>query len=184
MARLTGSQILLQMRAGRIVIDPFDPANITETGVDLRLGNRVAKYKAGVLDCKDPKTFEVDERELPESGFALIPGEFYLMHTLESVLALDHDPVVNGKSSVARCSIEVHRTAGFGEPGFDGQYTLEVTTMLPVVVYPGMLFCQIRFDTLEGMVSDYRTRGNYTGKDSKGPVPSKIWRQFIEKKNG
>ena len=180
MARLTGSEILRRMKLGTIKIDPFVPENVTETGVDLRLGTRYAKYKAGVLDCRKPETFEIEELDIPLLGLALLPGEFYLMHTLERVCAMDTDPVVNGKSSVARCSIEVHRTAGFGEPGFDGQYTLEVTTMIPVVVYAGMLFAQVRFDTLEGEVSNYQKRGNYTGIDAQGPVASRIWRQFRE----
>jgi dCTP deaminase len=181
MARLTGEAILEQIDFGNIVIDPFVREHITETGIDLRLGPLFSQYHPGmVLDPKKPDTFEVIEQLIPANGLQLKPGQFYLMHTLETVLARKFDPIVNGKSSVGRCSVQVHMTAGFGEPGFDGQYTLEVTTQIPMIVYPGMLFCQIRFDTLEGKVSDYKKRGSYTGKNAKGPVPSRIWTQYAK----
>jgi dCTP deaminase len=182
MARLTGAAIREQIDLGNIVIDPFVHENVTETGVDLRLGTQVAQYTPDVvLDPKKPGTFEGWVATMSEEhGFRIEPGKFYLMHTMERVMAKNFDPIVNGKSSVGRCSVQVHMTAGFGEPGFDGQYTLEVTTQIPMIVYPGMLFCQIRFDTLEGKVSDYKKRGNYTGVNASGPVFSKIWKQYVK----
>lgn len=131
-------------------------------------------------NCLDAKidneilTYEMDER-----GLLLKPGIGYLMHTAERVATRDYVPVLDGKSSIGRLFIVVHVTAGYGDPGFDGQYTLEVTVTHPVVVYPGMRFCQIRFHTIVGTVTDYtKHKSNYTGVLAEGPVPSRAFRMF------
>lgn len=134
---------------------------VAEPGVnclDAKADNRVLRY-------------EMDER-----GFLLKPGIGYLMHTAERVWTENFEPILDGKSSIGRLFIKVHETAGFGDPGFDGQYTLEVTTEHPVIVYPGMRFCQIRFHTLMGEIVPYH--GNYTGDLACGPVASRAFRMF------
>lgn len=94
-------------------------------------------------------------------------------------------PVLDGKSSIGRLGVQVHVTAGYGDPGFDGQYTLEVTSVYPVRVYPGMRFCQMRFHTRDlgdqtVLKGPLLYAGSYEGETSRGPVPSMIWRQFEE----
>jgi len=118
-----------------------------------------------------------------EAGWLLKPGIGYLMHTVERVTTDRYIPVLDGKSSIGRLFVTAHVTAGYGDPGFDGQYTLEVVSTHPVVVYPGMRFCQMRFHTAVGEVLNYKHRGHYTGQASMGPVPSMSWRQF-EEQNG
>lgn len=133
--------------------------------------------RPGELDSK--KAQEVWEFDInPDHGWLLKPGIGYLMHTAERVLTDKFVPVLDGKSSIGRLFIAVHVTAGYGDTGFDGQYTLEVVSTHPVIVYPGMRFCQIRFHTAVGEIVDYKKRGNYTGKASMGPVPSRAWAQF------
>jgi dCTP deaminase len=73
----------------------------------------------------------------------------------------------------------VHATAGYGDPGFDGQYTLEVTVMHPLRVYSGMRVAQMRFHTVVGEVDLYR--GSYAGDLARGPVASTAYRQFLPK---
>jgi dCTP deaminase len=127
------------------------------------------------MDSKAPQ--KVLEFEMhPDRGFVLLKGIGYLMHTAERVRTGHYVPVLDGKSSIGRLFIAVHVTAGYGDTGFDGQYTLEVTAQHPVVVYPGMRFCQIRFHTTVGDVQPYH--GNYTGEASMGPVPSRAYNQF------
>lgn len=108
--------------------------------------------------------------------FLLKPNIGYLMHTAERVWTDSFVPVIDGKSSVGRLFAATHITAGYGEANFTGQYTLEVVVTHPVVVYPGMRFCQIRFHTIVGKKDQYA--GNYTGKDALGPVASKAWKQI------
>lgn len=185
---LTGPEIEHQHECGNIIIDPFNKDQINPASYDLALGNKVAVYKAWVhvphlaayrnthiVDSKQAQEvyeFEID----PERGWLLKPGIGYLMHTAERVRTDKYVPVLDGKSSIGRLFIAVHVTAGYGDTGFDGQYTLEVVATHPVVVYPGMRFCQIRFHTVVGAVLPYS--GNYTGDASMGPVPSRAYNQF------
>ena len=176
---LSGKEIKSQIKNGDIEISPFDPELVNPASVDLRLGEMVRMYEdvgSGnpVLDCRTESMTRLFE--MNPSGLVLQPGELYLMHTYERVFTNRFVPVLDGKSSIGRLGICVHLTAGYGDPGFNGQYTLEVTTVYPVRVYPRMRFCQMRFHTIEGEVQQYT--GNYTGGAAMGPVASRCWKQF------
>lgn len=122
--------------------------------------------------------------EMAPTGWLLKPGIGYLMHTAERISTNDFVPVLDGKSSLGRLFMTAHVTAGYGDPGFDGQYTLEVVVTQPVIVYPGMRFCQIRFHTLVGKRLNYGGMGHYTGALAEGPIPSMSWKQFEEQNRG
>mgnify|MGYP001343368552 FL=1 len=195
---LTGPEIEKQVKAKKIKITPFHKKQVNPASYDLRLGRQVAVYNEAVwtndnspgatvgdgrhfrswnggLDAKKEHTlssFEMDRKV----GWLLLPGILYLMHTEEVIWTASYVPIIDGKSSIGRLGICVHLTAGFGDPGFNGQYTLEVTTVHPVRVYPGMRFCQIRFHLMEGKVKLYE--GNYKGLAARGPVASRSWKQF------
>lgn len=190
---LTGQAIEREVVLGSIEIEPFDTRCINPVSVDLHLGENVAVYgglvyaQAGrvmpldyseseILDAR--KDNSVTRFKIPEEGEVLTPGVLYLMHTLERVHTKHFVPVLDGKSSIGRLGIKVHETAGYGDPGFDGQYTLEVTCVHPVRVYAGMRFCQMRFHTMVGEVKLYGHRSNYTGVLAQGPVPSRSFKQF------
>ena len=113
-----------------------------------------------------------------DTGFILMPGVGYLMHTHEKIHTDKYVPILDGKSSIGRLFCFVHVTAGYGDPGFDGQYTLEVAVLQPLIVYPGMRFCQIRFHTLVGDVDSYQKNGSYKGELAEGPIPSRSWKMF------
>lgn len=194
---LSGNEIRREVEAESILIDPFDKKAINPASIDLTLGGKVAVYKDWVLFPDVPPTAdwrghpllpredyvldvkkqpEVFKFEIPEVGLVLWPGVLYLMHTEERVSTDHYVPVLDGKSSIGRLGIMIHLTAGYGDPGFDGQYTLEVTTVHPVRVYAGMRFCQMRFHTIRGAVTSYQRVGShYRGKRAEGPVASKIW---------
>jgi dCTP deaminase len=149
----------------------------TKTSVSRRRGDNIQRDLSRVLDAR--KKLNVWEFEIdPAKGWLLKPGIGYLMHTVERIWTMDYVPVLDGKSSIGRLFLTVHVTAGYGDTGFDGQYTLEVVAQYPTIVYPGMRFGQMRFHTLKGEVTDYKQRGNYTGEASLGPVPSMAYRQF------
>lgn len=192
---LTGPEILKQVKLGSIEIDPFDTTRINPASYDLALGDSVSVYAAvtsyvyyskdlsgrglvpkitGVLDSKAQQ--EIRTFKIGSNGWVLKPGIGYLMHTKERVKSTLFNPVLDGKSSIGRLFIKVHETAGYGDIGFDGQYTLEVTAVHPVIVYAGMRICQIRFHTVKGDIQPYH--GNYTGSDAQGAIGSKSWKQF------
>lgn len=179
---LTGPEIHKRVREGSIEIEPFREAQLNPASYDLRLGQRVAVYADDYdhndlqpWDCKQ----ELETLEVYVGGaFNLWPGTLYLMHTEEVICAHDCVSVIDGKSSLGRLGISCHQTAGYGDPGFRGQYTFEVTVVHPVIVYAGMRFCQIRFHEVVGEIQKYD--GNYQGETSMGPVASRSWRQFEE----
>lgn len=196
MAILSGLEVQKQISEGRISIDPYKPEHVNPVSVDLTLGTEVKVYKplwwedsnVGVqvyspysitLDVKKENT--TTAHMMTSAGLLLQPNVLYLMHTAERVCTDHYVPVLDGKSSLGRLGIAAHVTAGFGDPGFDGQYTLEVTTVHRVRIYPGMRFCQIRFHEIQGEVSLYQNKGHYTGEAAQGAVASKINEQFNER---
>jgi len=188
---LTGPEIKEQINLGNIEIDPYVPEHVNPASIDLTLGEEVLQYIVrGVVRCfgehkvYDPGSYldskiENDyARTFLSDGLILEPGNLYLMHTVERVRATRFVPIIDGKSSLGRLGVSIHQTAGYGDPGFDGQYTMEVTCVLPVRLYAGMRIAQIRFHAVQGVVEDYKRRGNYVGERATGPVPSQSWRQF------
>ena len=102
----------------------------------------------------DPKKDnETKEIEIPEEGFVLIPGILYLGSTMEYTETYGFVPNIDGRSTTGRLGIEIHRTAGFGDNGFKGKWTLEITVTHPVIVYPGMEIGQLYYETIEGDIS-------------------------------
>lgn len=125
------------------------------------------------LNTKEParlRKWEID----PEIGWVILPGVGYLMHTVERIHTDVYVPVLDGKSSIGRLFVQVHVTAGFGDPGFNGQYTLEVTSKFPVRLFPGMRVCQMRFHHLDGDAVSYQKLGHYIGDKAVGPVASEV----------
>lgn len=186
MAILGGLAIKAAIEAGKIRIDPWDPDLLNPVSVDLRLGRMVRVYMSGIspanaIDCRKKETVGYAGKEMTDGGFLLQPGQLYLMHTVERIWTESFVPVIDGKSSIGRLGIHVHVTAGYGDPGFDGQYTLEVVAHQYVVVYPGMRFAQMRFHEISGAHESYRGTGTYRGELAEGPIPSQVWRQFEEK---
>ena len=182
---LTGPEIRRQVELGNIEIDPFVPEHLNPASVDLTLGNDVATYSplsvlgasgtfVEFLDSK--REYFLEHHHIPDPGFLIRPGQLYLMHTVERVCSKKFVPVLDGKSSLGRLGVSVHVTAGFGDPGFDGQWTLEITCVLPVRLYAGMRVAQMRFHAVQGEIEQYA--GNYSGETARGPVASRSWRQF------
>jgi dCTP deaminase len=192
---LSDSAIQQAIETGDITIDPFNREQLNPASYDLTLGSEVKVYadwvegdwnppntqvlipNAKVLDIKNElKTITLNLT--PDDGMVLYPQIGYLMHTQERVCSLKYNPVLDGKSSIARLFIQVH-AAGYGDIGFDGNYTLEVTVVHPIRVYPGMRIAQMRFHTISGDVqTTYNKVGHYTGIFSKGAVASQAYKQF------
>ena len=196
---LTDQAIQAAIELGRIRITPWNPAQVNPCSYDLTLGEEVAVYEDWVentpYQAGDGQFFEakshhraiLDVKKEPitkkyiigKEGWVLRPGIGYLMHTAERIWTDSYVPIIDGKSSIGRLFIQIHATAGFGDVGYDGQYTLEVIVQHPVRVYAGMRIGQIRFHTLEGQVEKpYDVVGNYKNEAALGAVGSKAWRQF------
>jgi dCTP deaminase len=173
---------------GRLVVDPFEPANIQPSSIDLRIDRffRVFRnHTQRVIDVKEnqenlTELVEVTDEDDP---FILHPGEFVLASTLERVGVPD-DLVgrVDGKSSLGRLGLLTHATAGFIDPGFNGHITLELSNVatLPITIYSGMKVAQISFERMTTPADEpYGSKGRgskYQGQ--RGPTPSRYFENF------
>lgn len=117
---------------------------------------------------KDNETMDI---EIPENGYILIPGTLYLGETVEYTETYGFVPNIDGRSTTGRLGIEVHRTAGFGDNGFKGKWTLEITSTHPVIVYPNMEIGQLYYETIDGD-SSLMYNGKY--QNQKGVQSAKV----------
>ncbi len=174
---------------GRIVIDPYDEAMVQPSSIDLRCDSvfRVFEnHKYALIDPKAPQEdLTVTVAATESQPFILHPGEFVLGSTLEVVgLADDIVARLEGKSSLGRIGLLIHSTAGFIDPGFRGQVTLELSNVanLPIAIYPGMKIGQVSFYELSTPADHpYGSPGagsKYQGQS--GPTPSRIHHDFPE----
>ena len=134
---LTGSKVLEEIEKGNICISPFDKKQLNPNSYNVRLGSTLKVYTDNVLDFnKDNPSKTI---ESPVDGFVLQPGELYLGNIVERVSTDKYISAVDSRSSIGRLGILIHATAGFGDIGFDGNYTLEIFCVKPVRIYPDML---------------------------------------------
>ena len=113
----------------------------------------------------DPKKDnEVLDIEIPEEGYILLPGTLYLGTTEEYTETYGFIPNIDGRSTTGRLGIEIHRTAGFGDNGFKGKWTLEITVTHPVIVYPGMQIGQLYYEIIDGD-SSMKYNGKYQNQE-------------------
>lgn len=173
--------------AGRVVIDPFDPAMVQPSSVDLRCDHSFRVFENHRHPLIDPKAPQEDMTTLVEASeeepFILHPGEFVLGATLETVgLADDIVARLEGKSSLGRLGLLIHSTAGFIDPGFKGQVTLELSNVanLPIAIYPGMKIGQVSFYELTTPAENpYGSAGagsKYQGQQ--GPTASRVHQEY------
>jgi dCTP deaminase len=183
---LSDRTIREQIDAGRIVIDPFDPACVQPSSVDLHVDAEFRVFRNNRYPFIDVKQ-EQDLTELvevkPDEPFILHPGEFVLGSTLERV-SIPDDLVarLEGKSSLGRLGLLIHSTAGYVDPGWDGFLTLELSNVanLPITIYPGMKIGQISFFQLTTAAeTPYGSAGNKY-QNQQGPTASRIHEEFTK----
>ena len=118
----------------RIIINPYSEKDVQPASVDVHLSDTILIFKNSVapyIDLKDEipdLTEEVKKKK--DVPFILHPGEFALGSTLEK-LTLSNDIVsrIEGKSSLGRLGLLIHSTAGFIDPGWDGNLTLDLANV-------------------------------------------------------
>jgi dCTP deaminase len=151
---LTGREIRKQL-GGNIVIDPFDERNLNPNSYNLTLHHELMTYEEVVLDMR--KANRVRRVEIPEEGLILSPNQLYLGRTVERTETHNFVPMIEGRSSVGRLGLFVHVTAGFGDVGFCGYWTLEMFAVQPVRIYPGVPICQIFYHEVCGEIIEYQS---------------------------
>ena len=184
---LSDGDIRAEIQSGRIVIDPYTPEAVQPSSVDLHLDNRFRVFRSSRYPYIDVREEQPDLTELVEirgdEPFILHPGEFVLGSTLERV-ELPNDLVarLEGKSSLGRLGLLIHSTAGYVDPGWEGNLTLELSNVanLPITLYDGMKIGQISFQRLSSPVEvaygDSRLGSRYRGQ--RDPTASLYHRDF------
>ena len=171
MGILTGSAIKDAVREGRIEISDFDEKRLNPNSYNMRLGHNLMAF-TGPLDMR--KKFDgilIDLEKLGDNGYMLEPDVLYLGSTIERVSTQYYVPLLHGRSSFGRLGISVHISAGFGDIGFNGNWTLGISCVVPVRVYSGAEVCQCAFHTPYGNI-DMLYDGRY--QNSVGINPSKF----------
>lgn len=166
---------------GRLSLDPYDPQLLQPASIDVRIGHQFRVFNNHLYSHIDPY-YPGDLTTVvpipPGDHFVLHPGEFVLATTLETV-ALDATLAarIEGKSSLGRLGLLAHSTAGFIDPGFSGQITLELSNVarLPILLWPGMRIGQLCVFALsspaEHPYGSARLNSRYQGQT--GPTASR-----------
>jgi dCTP deaminase len=173
---LSDKHILDEIEKGTIKIEPYDRKCLGSNSYDVHLGPWLATYTEHILDAK--KHNQIESFEIPEDGFVLYPHIFYLGVTAEYTETHEHVPFLEGKSSTGRLGIDIHATAGKGDVGFCGNWTLEISVKQPVRIYKGMPIGQlIYFPVLGEILVKYNQKkdAKYSGQINK-PVESMMWK--------
>lgn len=171
---LSSEAIKKAMEKGEINIKPFNQEQLGPNSYDLRLHNELMVYDCHRLDMK--KELPTKRILIGDDGFELQPGTLYLARTHEWTATDCYAPMLEGRSSVGRLGLSVHITAGFGNLGSSGYWTLELSVVQPLTIYPGVKICQVYFLTIEGAKKLYIEQNKY--RDADDVQPSMLWKEL------
>lgn len=171
----------------RIIIEPYEESMVQPSSIDVHLGDEFLVFNntdVPFVDLKKPLEYTMTKVKVEENKpFILHPGEFVLGAT-DQRIALPNNIAarIEGKSSLGRIGLLIHSTAGFIDPGWDGQITLELSNVsrLPITLYPKMKIGQISFHMMSTEVDNpygsSKLGSKYQGQ--RGPQPSKYYQNF------
>ena len=169
---LSGEEIHNQL-GENIIIDPFDEENLNPNSFNLTLHDEIMVYEEVVLDMRQAN--RIRRLRIPEDGMVLSPNQLYLGRTSEYTETHNLVPMIEGRSSIGRLGLFVHVTAGFGDVGFKGYWTLEMFAVQPVRIYAGISICQIFYHEVSGEIVEYCSDKYQNAKDIQ---PSLLYKEL------
>ncbi len=172
---LSGKEII-KHQGKDLEITPFSLDQVNPNSYNLRLFNEMLVYDEPVLDMKKQNAYH--KIIIPEEGLVLTPGKLYLGRTVEHTRTDNFIPMLEGRSSVGRLGLCIHITAGFGDVGFNGFWTLELYCVQPIRIYAGVEICQIYYHTIDGDFDPYKS-GKYNNNEN--VQPSMLYKDFFKK---
>ena len=169
------SGLAIKNHIGReIIIDPFDERRLNPNSYNLSLHNELLTYTHDTLDMR--RDNPTQRLTIPPEGFTLMPGKLYLGRTAEYTRTEGYIPMLEGRSSIGRLGICIHVTAGFGDVGFAGYWTLELFCVQPVRIYAGVQIAQIYYHTISEPYEPY-SKGKY--QNNEGIQASMLYKEFL-----
>lgn len=156
-----------------IFIDPYNESQVNPNSYNLKLHNELLVYEDLVLDMK--KENKARSIIIPPEGLVLEANKLYLGRTIEYTKTDNYVPMLEGRSSIGRLGLFIHVTAGFGDVGFCGYWTLEMFCIQPIKIYAGIEICQIYYHCVEGEYEKYNS-GKY--QNNSGVQPSLLYKDF------
>ncbi len=156
-----------------IFIEPYDESKLNPNSYNLSLFDELVVYDEDVLDMK--KEHKTKTIKIPEEGLLLEPNKLYLGRTNEFTRTENYVPMLEGRSSIGRLGLYIHVTAGFGDVGFKGFWTLEIHCVEPIRIYPNVEICQIYYHKIDGDYVPYV--GSY--QENEGIQQSMLFKGFI-----
>ena len=173
---LSGKEIVKHL-GKEIIIEPFHPERVNPNSYNLSLYNELMVYDHQELDMAKPNP--ASTIYIPKSGYVLQPNKLYLGRTNEYTRTDGYIPMLEGRSSVGRLGVFIHVTAGFGDVGFAGYWTLEIFCVQPIRIYPNVEICQIYYHDIDGEYDTYQ-HGKY--QNNTCIQPSMLWKDFEKMK--
>ncbi|MBU8730491.1 dCTP deaminase [Cytobacillus oceanisediminis] len=156
-----------------IIITPFVKEQLNPNSYNLRLHNELLIYNEHTLDMK--KENKTSKIRIPEDGLILLPGKLYLGRTIEYTETKGYIPFIEGRSSVGRLGLSIHISSPYGNVGFKGYWTLEISCLQPIRIYPEINICQIYYQTIKGEFDSYSSFKYQNNKDIQS---SKLFKEF------
>lgn len=195
MSILLGTEIKEAIKNKEIFVSPYNEKNVSINSIDVTLSKNLTTYQkveiikdkngnnriqpVEDLDFIDMKAEnKVYEIEIPEDGLIIVPGILYLGSTVEKAGSAIFVPMYEGRSSMARLGIQSHISAGFGDLGFQSNWTLEINVVHPVKIYPNIRIGQVFFHRVEE--DAVKQQSLYNGKyvSQEGPKSSDSYKDF------
>ena len=169
---LSGLEIKNKM-GKEIFIDPYNESQVNPNSYNLKLHNELLVYQDSTLDMK--KKNNVTSIIIPPEGLLLKANKLYLGRTIEYTKTENYVPMLEGRSSIGRLGLFIHVTAGFGDVGFSGYWTLEMFCVEPIRIYANIEICQIYYHAIQGEYEKYSS-GKY--QNNIGVQPSLLYKDF------
>ena len=184
---LSDKSIKEEIAKGSILIEPFHPECIQPSSIDVHLSSKFLVFNSvqhALIDVREKQENLMKMVDVKaDEPFILHPGEFVLGSTVERVkMPRNIAGRIEGKSSLGRLGLLIHSTAGYIDPGFDGNLTLELSNVspLPIKLYAEMKIGQISFSTMTTDVDNpygsAKLKSKYQGQSQ--PIASRFYENF------
>ena len=153
---LTGDEILAEVNAGRIIIEPFEARLLEPNSYGFHLADSLLRYTSNPVDPFGTK--DVEQLDIPPTGLVLERGRFYLGSTVERMGSRHYAAHLYARFSISSCGLFIQTSAPLGHTGAVIPWTLELFAVQDVKVYPGMRLGKICFWLNRGEVDVYQGR--------------------------